>query len=217
MAEQNETTVETPEGAQTTENPTTTQPLPEIDTNLVTVGQPAVGGCCWTCFGDSPVLPTDAVTKMSTLTGWESLGELSTNGYTEGKSVTSTKHKGWHGSVVLVSASEEENTYKVEFIEPNRPSVAKLRYGAGNVETGADGSVSHIKGIVGSGVSVPLVIDELESNGYLRRTVVRKATIDSYDDAPHQKGNLLVYGMTFTGIEVESQVFDIYRAKPVEA
>lgn len=188
--------------------------IKDIDTSLVTVGQPVEGGCCWTSFEAGPKLPTDAVTKMGTLSGWESLGDLSENGYTESKSVTETKFKSWRGSVVLTAISEEENTYKAEFIEVNRPSAAKLRYGAGNVEAGADGSVSHIKGKAGSGEAVPLVFDELESNGYLRRTVVRKASISSFDDVPHQKGALMVYGMTFTALEVDGQTFDVYRAAP---
>lgn len=188
--------------------------LSDIDTSLITVGQPSDGGCCWTSFAESPTLPTDAVTKMSTLTDWESLGELSENGYTESKSVTENKFKGWHGSVVLASISGEENAYKAEFIEVNRPSAAKMRYGSKNVETGADGSVSHIKGKPSAGDKVPLVFDELESNGYLRRTIVRKASISSFDDVPHQKGSLMVYGMTFTAEEVDGQAFDIYRAKP---
>ena len=188
--------------------------LADIDTSLVTVGQPSEGGCCWTSFADSPTLPTDASTKMSTLTEWESLGELSENGYTESKSVTNNKFKGWHGSIVLAAVSGEENTYKVEFIEVNRPSAAKLRYGAENVSAGADGSVSHIMGKISTGDKIPLVFDELESNGYLRRTVIRSASIDSFDDVPHQKGSLMVYGMTFTAVEVDGQTFDIYRAKP---
>ncbi|TNU89384.1 hypothetical protein FIC87_11335 [Eggerthella lenta] len=151
---------------------------------------------------------------MSALAGWESLGELSENGFSESKSVTENKFKGWHGSVVLTAISEEENTYKAEFIEVNRPSAAKLRYGSKNVETGADGSVSHISGKPSTGDKVPLVFDELESNGYLRRTVVRKASVSSFDEVPHRKGALMVYGMTFTAIEVDGSAFDIYRAKP---
>ena len=188
--------------------------LADIDTSLVTVGQPSEGGCCWTSFADSPTLPTDASTKMSTLPGWDSLGELSENGYTESKTVTNNKFKGWHGSIVLAAVSGEENTYKAEFIEVNRPSAAKLRYGAANVSAGADGSVSHIMGKISTGDKIPLVFDELESNGYLRRTVIRSASIDSFDDVPHQKGSLMVYGMTFTAVEVDGQTFDIYRAKP---
>lgn len=192
--------------------------LEAYDNDLVTVGKPAEGGCCYTSFADAPTYPADAVTKMETLAGYESLGDLSENGYTESKSITSNKFKGWRGSVVLSVVSEEEHTFKAEFIEVNRPSVAKLRFGAKNVEAGADGSVAHIAAKLGSGGTVPLVFDELESSGYLRRTVVRKATVDSFDDVPHQQGSLMVYGMTFTAIDPgDGKFFDVYRAKPVSA
>lgn len=188
-----------------------------IDTSLVTVGQPVEGGCCWTSFADAPTLPTDATTAMGTLADFESLGELSENGYTESTSATSNKFKGWHGSVVLTTISDTENTYKLEFIEPYRPTVAKLRFGKDNVTVDEAGVVTAIKGKALSNVTVPLVIDELESNGYLRRIVVPKASIDSFDDVAHQKGSLLVYGMTFTAIEVDGVMFNTYRAKPAEA
>lgn len=192
--------------------------LKDIDSSLATVGQPAEGGCCWTSFADAPKLPADATSKMSEMQGYESLGELSENGFTESKSVTSSKFKGWHGSVVLTAVSEEDRTFKAEFIEVNRPSVAKLRYGAANVEAGEDGSVSKIRDKVGAGQRVPLVFDELESNGHLRRTVVKSAVVDSFDDVPHQKGSLMVYGMTFTAVDTGDGVpVEIFRAKPSPA
>lgn len=185
------------------------------DNSLVTVGQPAEGGCCWTDFSESPTIPADATTAMAS--PWVSLGDLSENGFTEGKSVTSNKLKGWRGSVVLSVISDEENTFQAEFIEVNRPSVAKLRYGAGNVTEGEDGSVSKISAKIGVNQTVPLVFDELESNGFLRRTVVKKASIDSFDDVPHQKGSLMVYGMTFTALDTgDGEPVVIYRAKPSE-
>lgn len=192
--------------------------MAETDTGLdfgnVTVGKPVEGGCCWTNFSASPAFPTSATTKLEE--PWVSLGELSDNGYTKGHSVTNNKFKGWHGSVVLTTISEEEHTYKLEFIETAREAAAKLFYGPNNV-TATEGIVNHITGKPFENVTVPLVIDELESNGYLRRTVVKKASIDSFDDEPHKKGELLVYGMTFTAIEVDGSAFDIYRAKPASA
>lgn len=191
--------------------------LEPIDNNLTTVGQPTAGGCVYVAFKANPTLPSDATTKMDTLTDFVSLGDISENGFTEANARSKNKHKNWNGDVVRTSISDEENTYKLEFIEPNRPSVAKLRYGSGNVEAGTDGSVSHIKGVLGTDEQVALVIDELESGGFLRRTVIPCATIDSFDDVAHQKGSLLVYGMTFTAVKGTGNIFDIYRAKPATA
>lgn len=192
-------------------------PIPEIDANLTTVGKPGEGGCCYTNLTDLSV-PTDATTKMSTLTAFLSLGELSTNGFTEGSSKSKTELKGWHNTTLQMADGDESKTYKVEFVEVNRPSVAKLKYGTANVETGADGSVSHIKDRFGVDVTVPLVFDEVESNGFRRRTVVKRANVTSFDDVPHQRGSLMVYGMTFTVLDPGdgTQAVDIYRAKPTD-
>lgn len=188
--------------------------LEPIDNNLVTVGQPATGGCVFISFDTSVTMPSDASSAISTFKDFESLGDVSENGFTEANSRTKNKFKDWNGDVVLTSISDEENTYKIEFIEINRPTVAKLRYGVDNVEAGTDGSVSHIKGVLGTDQQVSLVIEELESNGYKRRTIIPVATIDSFDDVAHQKGSLLVYGMTFTAIKGAGNIFDIYRAAP---
>lgn len=190
--------------------------LQPLDTSLVTVGQPVEGGCVFVCFDEDPTFPSNATDEWGA--GWESAGELSTNGYTEGKSVTSTDHKGWHGSILLTTVDDETNTYKLEFVEVNRPTAAKLRYGPGNVEVDdTTGQVKHISGKPGMLVPVAIGIDELESSGYLRRTIVRKAMVSSFDDVPHQKGSLMVYGMTFTANERGGNTFDTYRAKPVQA
>lgn len=191
--------------------------LENVDTSLITVGQPTDGGCTYICVGEPTTLPTDATTKMSTFTDFESAGTISENGFTATKSVTTEKFKDWGGNVVLTAISEEEHTFQIEFAEINRPVVAKLKYGAGNVEVGEDGSVSHVKAVAGTTQKVSLVIDELESNGYLRRTVVPCATIDSFDDETHQKGSLLVYGMTFTALLKDGVSYHTYRAKPATA
>lgn len=190
----------------------------DIDSSLVTTGSPVEGGCCWAAFGDPAALPDDATTKMSTLADFESAGELSENGYTESRSVTSNKFKGWHGSTVLSKIADEENTFKVEFIEVNRPTVAKLRYGSANVTAGEDGSVSKISVKAGSDEKVCLVFDELEDSGFLRRTLVRRAVVESFDDVPHAKGSLMVYGMTFTALDPgDGESVRVMRAKPATA
>lgn len=191
--------------------------ISEIDSSLVTVGQPVEGGACWASFADAPTYPTDAVTKMSTLTGYESAGELSENGFTEGKSISSSTHKGWHGKTLLTTVDDTTNTYQAEFVEVSRGTAAKLRYGASNVTVDEPtGAVTKIEDTSVNNDVVSLVFDELESNGYLRRTVVKRCKVSSFDDVPHSKGNLMVYGMTFTVQEPPdgSAAIVIYRAKP---
>ena len=188
--------------------------IAEIDHPLATVGAPAEGGCCYTCLDDTPAYPSDAVAKIASLANWESLGELTNNGYTETKSISSTDQTGWHGSVILTTVESETNTYKAEFTEVMRPTVAKLRYGKNNVEVNDDGTIKHVVGKPVGLQTVPLVFDELLSNGTLCRTLVKKATITDFDDVPHKKGDLMVYGMTFTAAEVDGAAFEKWYAKP---
>lgn len=192
--------------------------IPDIDPKLVTVGKPGDGGCCYTSLADSPTLPTDATTKVSTL-NLESLGELSKNGFTESIDKSFSELKGWHNTILAMGDGDESHKYKSEFLEINRPTVAKLRYGFKNVKAGDDGSVSQIDGVFGVDVTVPLVFDELESNGYLRRTVIRKAHVTKLDDVGHQRGDLMFYGFEFTVLDPGDgkPAWNVYRAKPVGA
>ena len=188
--------------------------LKPIDTTLVTVGQPTDGGCVYASFKEGAALPTDAVAKMSTLADFESLGDISENGFTESKSVSTTNHKDWGGNTVASSVTEKATTYKLEFIETSRPAVARLRYGAGSVKVDSEsGSVSQIDDNGEDFPTVSLVIDELESSGFLRRTVIPRAVPESMDDVPHQKGSLLVYGMTFSVLKSDKPLVTVYRAK----
>lgn len=185
------------------------------ENQYASVGQPVEGGCAWTNFKDSPALPDDAVTKMKDQADWEDLGEFSDNGYTKSVSVDSNKFKGWHGSVILSQVAGEENTFKVELTDIDRPTVAKLRYGVDAVKLDTDGKIKSIDPKTVPNAEIPIIIDELLSNGRLRRTVFPRVKIDSIDDEGHQKGALLVYGFTFTAsVDSKGRPYYIREAKP---
>ena len=190
----------------------------DIDPSLSTVGQPVEGGCVWFDFSpDGATLPTDATTSMSTLANFESAGELSSDGVTFSKSVTSSKLKGWHNVTLAVPITDEERTVKMTLVEPNRPTAAKAYYGKDSVEAAEDGSVAKITDKSGVSIAVACVVDELESNGKLRRTVIPKMVIDSFDDVQHQAGALVGYGITGTVVKLTGKDLKyVYRAKPAE-
>lgn len=194
--------------------------VPDINPDYVTTGSPVDGGCAYTSFKDGAKLPTDATAKMDTVPDFESLGELSENGFSMSTSVDSVDIPGWHGKTVLTVINKETNTFKVEFLEINRESVAKLKYGEKAVTAGSDGTDKGVAKILGGrfdGKPHPFVFDELESSGYLRRTVFKRAVVSSFDEEPHIKGGAIVYGMTFTALEPTdgSEPYVIYRAKPL--
>lgn len=188
----------------------------DLNSEFVSVSQPVAGGAAWVCFEEDPVYPTDAVTPMSEIPGWFSLGELSTNGYTEAKSMSSESHRGWHNKVLLTSESETSETYKAEFLEFVRAVVAMLRYGKDNVDVNEDGSWNHLSHGSTANTIVAFVFDELESNGNLHRSIVKRASGTEFDDVGHAVGNLIYYGMTFTALTPKGggDPVEEWRAKP---
>ena len=183
-----------------------------IDPTLVTVGQPCEGGCVYVTFDENATIPTDAATTLDE--EWESVGEISENGFTDSENISSITHKGWHGTPMLTTVDSEESTFKLEMLEVSRPTAAKVRYGANNVEVDENGDIKHISKRANQRKPIPVVVEELESNGFKRRTVFKKAMVSSLDDIAHKKGDLMVYGMTFTALDDGETPYDIYRAKP---
>ena len=193
--------------------------LADIDETLSTTGKPREGGCLYANFSpDTCTLPTDAAAKITELAGWVSLGDLTGDGIVFSRSATASKLKGHQGTVVISETTEQEQTVAFTLIEPNRPSAAKLYYGADSVVAGADGSVSEIHDKLASGCKVALCEDSLESNGFLRRTVVPKVVVDTFSDVNHKQGDFISYGVTGTAIKMAGKdIKTVYRAKPVAA
>lgn len=203
-------------------DPSTTTPsdLDNINPNNVTTGSPVDGAACFVNF--------DLTTDISTITAanyletfkasgskWKNLGELSENGYTESTSTTSNKFKGWHGTLLLNKVSDEENTFKTEFIEVDRVTVAQLRYGEGNVTVDTDGSIKAITPTRVPTRSVIMAFAELLDNGRLRLAIFPRASIGSIDDVSHQQGSLVTCGMTFSASnDAKGHPYYITYAKP---
>lgn len=190
----------------------------DLNSAFVSVAQPIEGGAAWVCFDENPTYPTNAVTPMKDIPGWYSLGELSTNGFTESKSMSSEVKRGWHNTPLITSTSEETETYKAEFLEYVRASVAMLRYGVDNVDVNPDGSWSHLKHGSTANQTPAFVFDELESNGHLHRSLVKRASGTEFDDVGHAVGDLIYYGMTFTALEPKGggSAIEEWRAKPAQ-
>lgn len=190
--------------------------VPALNPNYVTTGAPVDGGAAWTSFVEGATLPTSATTKMSEQADFVSLGELSPDGLTLKTDVKSVDVDGWHGKTVLSVIKKETNTFEVTFIEVNRESVAKLKYGEKAVTAGDDKGVAKVLGGRFDGRPHPFVFDELENSGYLRRTVFKRAVVTGFSDETHTKGDAVAFGLTFTALEPSdgSEPYAIYRAKP---
>ncbi|MCI6844143.1 MAG: hypothetical protein MR874_05225 [Coriobacteriaceae bacterium] len=194
--------------------------LDSINPDNVSTGSPVEGACCFVNFDTTTDI--SAITAANYLTAfkaegskWENLGELSENGYTKSVSTTSNKFKGWHGSPLITKISDEENTFKVEFIEVARPAVAKLRYGEKSVTLDTDGSIKSITPTRVPTRRVILAFAELLDMGILQLTIFPRASVDSIDDEAHQKGSLMLYGMAFSASnDAKGHPYYITYAKP---
>ena len=103
----------------------------ELNAKLATSSNPVAGrGICYVSFKANPTLPTNATADMSTLTDFESLGELSDSGFSESRSISANDHKGAHGTVIMTTIDNDTTKYKAAFLEVSRAAVAKLRFGS---------------------------------------------------------------------------------------
>lgn len=190
-----------------------------INPDNVTVGKPVEGGCCYVNFGESPVLPeTASESIVGSGSGWDNLGELSNNGYTKSLSLSANDFTGWHGSLLLSQVDNETNTFKAEFTEVVRIAVLKLRYGVNAVKLDTDGNLLGVDPTTTPAAVLPLLFDELLSNSWKMRTVFPRSIINQIDDEPHQRGSLLVYGMTFKAmVDASGRPYYIRYARPTSA
>lgn len=185
-----------------------------IDTTLVTTGMPAEGGILYVNFDPDAVLPTDATTPLDPDDGWESLGDLDKDAMTETPEISSTSHEDYAGTEVLTVVDSQKQSLKVRLIEFERVAVNKLRFGPDNVSS--TGEV--LNSVANKGVyqgEVKMVAEEVESNGFKRRTCIDRAKIKSVGDVSHQKGSLMVHELTFSELKDANGRFSMmYRAKP---
>lgn len=177
----------------------------------------AEGACFWTNFSKNPQFPTSAVDKMSTLAGWESLGEPDEVGFPESKKSNSKFKKGGHLVNFVPLGGETEFTFKASFLEAARASVNKLRYGVNAVEVGEDGSFKAINVTQDAGrpIVVPIVVDLIEDSGYLVRYLLKRAAVSGFDTVSNKPGDAKIVGFTFTALDSKdgSAFYQIFRAK----
>ena len=114
----------------------------------------------------------------------------------------------------MTTIDNDTTKYKASFLEVSRAAVAKLRFGDTSV-TETTGNISQINLEPYKGTPHAFVFDEEESNGFKRRTVIKRGVISSFDEVSHKKGDLMAYGMDITVNDTDdgSPAVVTYRAK----
>lgn len=186
--------------------------MPDIDTGNIVVGAfPDEGGVAYTSFAANPVLPEDAESPLGS--DMDSLGDLSTDGFTEMTDLSSNDFEDCRGAVVLTVENTKKRKVKLKFIEATRASVLKFIYG----EDAVDVSGGLLKGFDIDSKPVkerPLVIEQLWTNGWKARYVLDRFKITNYSDVPHNKQNLLGFEVEGTLLENNGRLGHVYFAAP---
>lgn len=186
-----------------------------ISKTNITVGDFPNGGIGYTAFKDVD-LPTSATTAIPA--GMESMGDFGEDGFSEGRSISQNDFRDAYGKIVLTVDQGKDYTVKVNLIEAMRDTVLKIVNGSANVKSDDKGVVSEVTLSTATTETVPLVFDTLLSNGYRARYVYDTCKVSNYDDIPHNKTNLVNYGLTFKAIpDEEGVVGHIYYAAPASA
>lgn len=164
----------------------------------VSTGKPNVGGAIYCAKITSTLtLPTDATTKMSTLTDFKCLGYCGDDGFKNSISKTFEKIKAWGGDTVLTTQTEFEDTFGFKLIEILNVDTLKSVFGEDNV-TGDLSSGITIK--VNSKETEPMawVVDMVMSNGSAKRVVVPSAKITELGEIQYNDSDAIGYDSTLT-------------------
>lgn len=153
------------------------------------------GGIFYTAVNGT-TMPTDAKTAMSTFTAFASLGDIDEDGFTETTDVDDgDSFKDIDGDEVLAVPGGKTRSVKVNFIEPTRLSLLKAYYGDDNVtRTGQNTTIN--ADTKPDTTERCFVAEEVLSNGVVQRTCIPRGVITGYEDMKHDKGDLMVLGMT---------------------
>lgn len=170
----------------------------------VTTGKPRVGGAIFR----APVGTTLPTTADATLVeAFKELGYVSEDGVTNSNSPESEKIKAWGGQIVLIVATEREDTFQFSLIETMNAEVAKMVYGSENVE-----AITDTSGTIGHKISVnadqpetaSYVIDMKLRNGALKRIVIPEGQLSKLGDIVYDDEEVVAYEVTIDALPDDS-------------
>lgn len=160
--------------------------------NLVTAGQPKIGGAVfWAPLGST--LPTTAVADLAA--AYVCLGYVSEDGVTFNRSRETEDVTAWGGDKVLTLQTEKTDTAQMTLIEALNENVLKLVHGSGNVS-----------GALATGLTVKETAEELDYGVWIidavlngdvsMRTVLPNAKITTIDDIKFASNEAVGYNVT---------------------
>lgn len=167
-----------------------------MNSELVGIGKPKVGGAVYRGEALSASLPTSASSTIDT-TAFTELGYCSEDGIVNGSSRTSTDIKAWGGDIIASPLTEKKDTWKMTLVEATNVEVLKLVKGADNVT----GTLS--TGIVVKENSEDLehwsfIIDMVLSADVVKRVTIPNGKISEISDVTYKDDTAVGYEITIT-------------------
>ncbi len=180
--------------------------MPNTNTNAanvdnVSAGEPKVAGAIYRA-ATTATLPTTALEELDN--GFETLGFISEDGYSNNNSRSSSPVKDWSGAEIANLQSEKTDTFKFKMMEILKPVVNKMIFGDENV-TGTPDSGMVAKANAKELTEHAYVIDVLLKGGYVRRTVIPKGKVTEIAEIGYKKTELVGYEVTITGFPSDAE------------
>lgn len=173
----------------------------------VSAVKPRVGGCVYT----APVgttLPTDAESALDE--AFEDMGYISEDGITNSNTRESENIKAYGGDIVASPQTEKLDTFGMTFIEAKNITTLKAVYGESNVS-----------GTLATGITIRVnsaeledrawVIDQIMSEGDLKRTVIPRGKITELGEITYADGSVTGFESTITAFPAEELDGDSHR------
>lgn len=160
----------------------------------VSVGKPQVGGAVFFAPAGT-VLPTDAVTPLAA--AFENAGYVSEDGVTNEIETDAEEIKAWGGDVVLNPQTSRSEKYTMTLIEGNETTYGVV-FGAGNVSTGEDGSIS-IKHNGNEREERVMVVETLHGER-VKRQVVPRAKVTEVGEIAYKDDEAVGYETTVSAL-----------------
>ena len=137
-------------------------------------------------------LPTDGTSALDTT--FLNVGYISDKGIENEANIKATNVQEMGGTTVLTVISSYSETYAFTMNETNASSLS-LRYGAGNVKTGTDGTIT-IDHAIPDGEALPVVIEIPMTNGKIKRILIPEASLSDMEKINYSSGEAIGYGVT---------------------
>ena len=166
----------------------------ENNAKNISTGKPKAKGAIFTAPPGTPI-PTDGVAPLDAK--FENLGYISEDGVINGVKISTQETTAWGGDVVMSSQSSHNETYKFKCLETN-VVVLKECYGEDNVTV--DQASMHVRHTSGEGKLHPFVIETVEPDGRICRTVIPNGKLGERGDIVRDGKNPVAYDMTVTAL-----------------